>query len=87
MFQALAHDQYLVSTGRAQAFETALTLIDQIDLKASEIDEHSRNTANRSAKHSDLPFIGSVWWDAHRNRAPIHGPAGNRTNGTESGNG
>jgi hypothetical protein len=79
LLSGLPHDQYLLTCGRIQSRMESLTLLDTLDQKAREIDEHSRPAPEPTFR--DLPFVGSVWWDAHRKRAPIHGPVGNGNSG------
>lgn len=78
--RGLPHDQYLVACGRFQTIELFQTLIDTIDQKASELDEHRRPPDPTDTDRSLLTFWGSPYWDAIRKRVPHFGNG----NGTSS---
>lgn len=64
--------------GKIQAHIGILTLIDQIDLHAREIDEHSRKArpAVTDPGKRDLTFFGSHWWDWIQRTKPTNGGNG-----------
>lgn len=80
--RGLPHDEYLIACGRFQAVEAFLTVIDHVDQKAREMDEHRAPAVSQRTADTDrtnLTFAGSPFWDAVRKRAKHFGP--DSTNG------
>lgn len=57
--------------------EAIANLIEHVDLKSREIDEHRSHPDPRDTDRSNLTFWGSPYWDAFRKRANIFKPGSN----------
>lgn len=77
LHRPLDYNDYLHQTGVCKALEKTITLIDDLTLQAQEYERIRTARAAEpepSKSFSDLAFLGSAYWDAHRKRANHYGP-------------